>query len=84
MIDVRRLNSTIAQVTGNSGVYVRIDGQLYPVQGCSSDRAGGSIVSRRLVLDVVLPEPVEDPDVDLDVDPEPVAKRRGRPPKVVA
>lgn len=77
MIDVRRLMSTTAQVTGNSNVFVRVNGELYPVEACFADRSGGSIVSRRLVLDITIPETVE-------VDVEPVAKRRGRPPKVVA
>jgi hypothetical protein len=80
MIDVRRLLSTTAQVTGNSDVFVRVNGQLYPVKACFADRNVGSIVSRRLVLDITIPEPVEDGEVDV----EPVAKRRGRPAKVVA
>lgn len=83
MIDVRRLMSTTAQVTGNSDVFVRVNGELYPVQACFADRNGGSIVSRRLVLDITIPEPAED-HVEVEVDVEPVAKRRGRPPKVVA
>lgn len=83
MIDVRRLMSSVAQVTGNSGVFVRVNGELYPVDACFASRNGGSIVSRRLVLDIRIPEPVED-DGEVEVDVEPVAKRRGRPPKVVA
>lgn len=83
MIDVRRLLSTVAQLTGNSDVYVRVDGELYPVEACQADRSGGSIVSRRLILDITIPETVED-DGEVEVDVEPVAKRRGRPPKVVA
>lgn len=89
MIDVRRLMSTTAQVTGNSNVFVRVNGELYPVEACFTDRNGGSIVSRRLVLDITIPETVEDHgtseyDGEVEVDVEPVAKRRGRPPKVVA
>jgi len=93
MIDVRRLLSTVSQVTGNSDVYVRVNGELYPVESCRADRNGGSIVSRRLVLDITIPatEPLEDGDVYAgDVESEvdeivaPVAKRRGRPAKVVA
>lgn len=80
MIDVRRLLSITAQVTGNSDVFVRVNGELYPVEACFADRNVGSIVSRRLVLDITIPEPVEDGEVDV----EPVAKRRGRPAKVVA
>lgn len=83
MIDVRRLMSSIAQVTGNSDVYVRVDGELYPVEACQADRSGGSIVSRRLILDVVIPETVEEGGEGEEVT-VPVAKRRGRPPKVVA
>lgn len=83
MIDVRRLMSTTAQVTGNSNVFVRVNGELYPVEACFADRNGGSIVSRRLVLDITIPEPTEY-DGEAEVDVEPVAKRRGRPPKVVA
>jgi len=85
MIDVRRLLSTVSQVTGNSDVYVRVNGELYPVESCRADRNGGSIVSRRLVLDITIPEPVEeDGDDDVDEIVAPVAKRRGRPAKVVA
>jgi len=91
MIDVRRLLSTTAQVTGNSDVFVRVNGQLYPVEACFADRNVGSIVSRRLVLDITIPvtEPLEDAagdvgDVEVEEFVEPVAKRRGRPAKVVA
>lgn len=82
MIDVRRLLSTTAQVTGNSDVYVRVNGELYPVEACFADRNGGSIVSRRLVLEITIPEPAEE-DGDEEV-AAPVAKRRGRPAKVLA
>jgi len=82
MIDVRRLLSTIAQVTGNSDVYVRVNGELYPVESCRAERNGGSIVLRRLVLEITIPESVEeDGDEEVVI---PVAKRRGRPAKVVA
>jgi len=84
MIDVRRLLSTVSQVTGNSDVYVRVNGELYPVESCRADRNGGSIVSRRLVLDITIPEPVEEDGDDVDEIVAPVAKRRGRPAKVVA
>jgi hypothetical protein len=41
-------------------------------------------VSRRLVLDITIPEPVDEDGDDVDEIVAPVAKRRGRPAKVVA
>ena len=83
MIDVRRLHSTLVQLTGNSDVYVRVDGVLYPVEACQADRSGGAIVSRRLILDVVIPESAEEGGEGEEAN-IPATKRRGRPPKVVA
>jgi hypothetical protein len=87
MIDVRRLHSTLVQLTGNAGVYVRINGELHEVSACSADRVSGAMVVRRLILDVDVAKAENDnPTLEIpeESDETVTPKRRGRPPKAVA